>query len=230
LRSIGAYLRRHQVALLALFFALGGTSYAASHLINGSQIKPHTIAKNRLTNGAIASLKGQRGVPGAPGPAGAQGPQGTQGERGPTGTRGPMGARGSTGSRGPTGSRGATGSRGPTGLQGVGLDRPGFALSTVDSAEGVGTDTSVTVGADGLGLVSYYDGTNADLKVAHCSNLACTSATLSTLDSAGSVGTSTSVTVGGDGLGLVSYYYGTNGDLKVAHLSNPFGIPYFRRR
>ena len=80
--------------------------------------------------------------------------------------------------------------------------------------------TSVTVGADGLGLVSYYDTTNDDLKVAHCSNAACTSATSSTLDSAANVGSYTSVTVGADGLGLVSYLDGTNDDLKVAHCSN----------
>jgi hypothetical protein len=28
-RTVGAYLRQHHVALLALFIALGGTSYAA---------------------------------------------------------------------------------------------------------------------------------------------------------------------------------------------------------
>jgi len=30
---------------------------------------------------------------------------------------------------------------------------------------------SITIGADGLGLISYYDVTNADLKVAHLSNV-----------------------------------------------------------
>jgi len=78
--GFGRFLRRNGIALVALFFALGGASYAASTaLINGSKIKPHTIAKNRLTNKAIKQLKGNRGpqgAPGAPGAPGAQGPPG----------------------------------------------------------------------------------------------------------------------------------------------------------
>ena len=70
----------------------------------------------------------------------------------------------------------------------TGLERPGFALTTLDGSGNVGQHTSVTIGADGLGLISYYDVTNRDLKVAHCSDTACTSATLTTLDTAGSVG------------------------------------------
>jgi predicted regulator of Ras-like GTPase activity (Roadblock/LC7/MglB family) len=104
------------------------------------------------------------------------------------------------------------------------------ALATLDSAGDVGVDTSVTVGADGLGLISYYDFDNRDLKVAHCADVACSSATLATLDSAGDVGVHTSVTVGADGLGLISYYDATNDDLKVAHCANAFCTPYFRRR
>ena len=68
------------------------------------------------------------------------------------------------------------------------LDRPGLTLTTLDGPGNVGQYTSVTIGADGLGLISYYDATNGDLKVAHCSNVACTAATLTTLDSAGDVG------------------------------------------
>jgi hypothetical protein len=81
----------------------------------------------------------------------------------------------------------------------------------------VGQDTSVTIGADGLGLISYHDATNGNLKVAHCSNRACTSATLTTLDSIGNVGQDTAVTIGADGLALISYHDVTNGNLKVAH-------------
>lgn len=79
-RGFGRFLRRNTIALLALFIALGGTSaFAAATLISGSQIKPHTIAKNRLTNKAIKQLKGNRGPQGpagAPGAKGATGPQG----------------------------------------------------------------------------------------------------------------------------------------------------------
>jgi hypothetical protein len=76
-------MRQNTIALLALFLVLGGTSFAASTLLNGSQIKPHTIAKNRLTNKAIKQLKGNRGA------RGLQGVPGTQGARGATGPQGP---------------------------------------------------------------------------------------------------------------------------------------------
>ena len=105
----------------------------------------------------------------------------------------------------------------------AGFARPtpaGNGLTTLDSTGFVGRYTSVTIGADGLGLVSYYDNTNADLKVAHCANTTCSSATTATLDSTGSVGQYTWITIDADGLGLVSYYDDTNFDLKVAHCSN----------
>ena len=79
--------------------------------------------------------------------------------------------------------------------------------STLDSAgeTGLGSiGTSLTLGADGLGLISYFDATNITLKVAHCTNIACTSATTSTLDS--NSGRYSSVTIGADGLGLIRYF------------------------
>jgi len=88
----------------------------------------------------------------------------------------------------------------------------------------VGWNTSITIGADGLGLISYLDNGNKDLKVAHCSNLACTSATLSTVDSGAFAGQDSSVTIGADGLALIAY----NG-LKVAHCGNVLCSPYVAR-
>jgi hypothetical protein len=93
-RGIGRFARQNVIALLALFLALGGTAFGAASLINGSQIKPHTIAKNRLTNAAIAQLKGNQG------PRGAQGAQGT---RGATGVQGAQGVQGVKGNQGPPG-------------------------------------------------------------------------------------------------------------------------------
>jgi hypothetical protein len=81
LRGIAAYLGRHHVALLALFVALGGTSLAATGLLNGAQIKRHSIPKDRLTRVAIKQLRGAKGPQG---PRGATGSQGIQGDPGPT--------------------------------------------------------------------------------------------------------------------------------------------------
>ena len=91
-------------------------------------------------------------------------------------------------------------------------------VNTVDSTGLVGEWTSIAIGTDGLGLISYFDRPNLDLKVAHCTNTACTTAATATVDNGGNVGQFTSVAIGTDGLGLISYYDATNGDLKVAHL------------
>jgi hypothetical protein len=93
-------------------------------------------------------------------------------------------------------------------------------ISILDGPEAVGMYTSIAVGTDGLGLISYYDQTNGDLKVAHCDNVLCTSATISVVDSEGDVGAYTSLAIGADGLGLISYHDVTNGDLKVAHCND----------
>jgi len=47
-------------------------------------------------------------------------------------------------------------------------------LTTLDSTGNVGWYTSVTIGTDGLPLISYFDVDNQDLKVAHCANVFCT--------------------------------------------------------
>src|SRR5690348_580733 len=89
LKGFTKHLGRNSIALLALFVALGGTSYAAASFINGKQIKPGSLPKNRLTKSAIKSLhgaKGAQGVPGQRGPTGAQGIQGVQGPPGAAGT------------------------------------------------------------------------------------------------------------------------------------------------
>jgi len=95
-----------------------------------------------------------------------------------------------------------------------------FSIANIDE-NGIGGEySSLEMGEDGLALISYYDATNNDLKVAKCKNIACTSADIYTLDSDGDVGKFSSITIGGDGLGLISYYDETNQSLKVAHCNN----------
>lgn len=81
-------------------------------------------------------------------------------------------------------------------------------------------DTSVTIGADGLGVIAYVEYGAADLKVAHCENLACTSATLTLIDAFQDV-SSVSIATGTDGLGLIAYNNSFSQQLKVAHCENP---------
>jgi hypothetical protein len=100
---------------------------------------------------------------------------------------------------------------------------------TVDSVGQVGDTTSITIGADGLGIVSYQDDTNGDLKIAHCVNVACTSVSALTVDAPGVVGEFSGITIGSDGLPLVSYE-GISADLKIMHCANALCVPYLRRR
>jgi hypothetical protein len=100
--------------------------------------------------------------------------------------------------------------------------RPGFTLTTLDGVGGwCGGFTSAVIGADGLGLISYLDH-DGRLKVAHCNDIACTSATITILDSNSNCsGGGTSVTIGADGLALISYYnYDGGFSLKVAHCND----------
>lgn len=89
-----------------------------------------------------------------------------------------------------------------------------------DDIGDVGQFASVTIGSDGMPLISYYDATNGNLKVAHCYEFRCNGAVVSTLDSTGDVGQYTSIATGTDGLGIISYYDKTHGDLRAAHCSN----------
>lgn len=81
----------------------------------------------------------------------------------------------------------------------------------------VGTYTSITIGADGLPLISYRDQTANRLKVAHCNDLICSAATITTINTPAQ---HTAITIGSDGLGVISLYDPVVGSLKVAHCSN----------
>lgn len=123
--SIREYVRRHHLALLALFVALGGTSVAATNAL----IPRNSVASPQVVNGSllradlakqtIKALKGNRGPRGPEGPTGPIGAQGPAGSDSTVaGPQGPAGPRGATGALGPTGPTGAQGPTGPVGAQG----------------------------------------------------------------------------------------------------------------
>jgi hypothetical protein len=106
LRKLSGHLAKNVVAYLALFVALGGTSYAAVTLKKNSvktqHVKDGTLKRSDFARGVLPAgptgastpRDGQAGTPGrdgAAGPAGSQGDRGPQGERGPQGDRGPAG-------------------------------------------------------------------------------------------------------------------------------------------
>jgi predicted regulator of Ras-like GTPase activity (Roadblock/LC7/MglB family) len=84
---------------------------------------------------------------------------------------------------------------------------------------GVGQYTSITIGADGFPIISYYDMVNSSLKLTRCLNVQCTQGSNTTVDSAGSVGQYTSIALGADGAPVISYWDQANEDLKVARCS-----------
>jgi len=98
-------------------------------------------------------------------------------------------------------------------------------ISVLDSVGNVGGYTSIVKGIDGLGLISYIDNLNWDLKVAHCNNIDCTSATTSVLQTMGHNLQDTSIVIGADGMGIISYYYTTFMNLMTAHCSNELCLP-----
>ena len=101
---------------------------------------------------------------------------------------------------------------------------------TLDSAGIVGEQPSIAIGTDGFPIISYFDGTNGDLKIAHCTNITCTTfGNITPIDVTDIVGVGSSITIGTDGFAIVAYHDITNVDLMVAHCTNiactTFNIP-----
>ena len=153
------------VASLALFVALGGTSYAAL-TITGKDVKDSSLTGKDVKDASLLSKDFRAGQL----PAGPQGPAGAQGEQGPAG---PQGAKGETGPQGPQGERGLAGSAdSPTevlgklkqvdgassgldadlfdGLDSTQLQRRGSTTSCIagDKMTGLGADGNVSCASD----------------------------------------------------------------------------------
>jgi hypothetical protein len=144
------------ISLVALFVALGGTTYAAvalpAHSVGTKQLKNGAVTKKKIATKTIASLRGN------PGPAG---PQGAKGDTGNTGLRGPSDAYNKTASYSlnnlPAGSYAIIAKiayRGGTGLASISCDllgRPsaGGSFTKLDHAQ---TSSSTSSGTTDLVL------------------------------------------------------------------------------
>lgn len=143
------------ISLVALFVALGGTSYAAITItganvrnssLTGADIKNDSLASPDIRNGSLLAKDFKPGqLPagglGVPGPQGSAGPKGDTGATGPKGDTGAAGPKGETGATGGTGAAGATGPVGPS---------TGFAAqqaSSLNFAGGTQTPVSRTLPA-----------------------------------------------------------------------------------
>ncbi len=96
------------------------------------------------------------------------------------------------------------------------------SLTVDDPVNPVGHYTSITIGTDGLPIISHLDNFAGALRVTHCGNAACTAANVSTNvdDTDNHVGLMSSIAIGTDGLPIISHLDVTSGTLRVTHCGN----------
>jgi hypothetical protein len=109
-----AHIRGNAIAYFALFFALGGTSVAATdrllppNSVGSAQVINGSLQKTDLARSAVNALKGNGGPQGPAGAAGSVGPIGPSGQQGLKGDAGAPGAPGTPGTNGTNGTNGVS--------------------------------------------------------------------------------------------------------------------------
>lgn len=93
-------------------------------------------------------------------------------------------------------------------------------LSLVDAGNQSGHYLALAIGADGFPVVSHMDGDNFNLRLSHCTTVACTSAATVIADAAGPNGQYSSVAIGSDGLPFISHYHVGANSLKTTHCND----------
>ena len=166
------------VAYIALFVALGGTSYAAIS-ITGRQVVDSSLTGKDLKNGSVTtsdirnySLRAKDFKLGQL-PVAATGAQGIRGFKGETGATGTTGAIGDTGAKGDTGTTGDTGATGDTGLQGdPGADGSNGTPGPQGDPGTDGTNgTNGAPGADGTAVAFAHVSSAGTLDTANSENI-----------------------------------------------------------
>ena len=95
---------------------------------------------------------------------------------------------------------------------------PTWVVTTVDSAGDVGRYSSIALNSSNNPVIAYYDATNAELKLATCTNACATSSpvwVIATVDRNADVGRHASLQMG-TGSPVIAYRDATNGDVKLA--------------
>jgi hypothetical protein len=91
------------------------------------------------------------------------------------------------------------------------------SISVVDSSGEVGHYPSLVLDGVGNPVITYYQASGSDLKVAHCNDPNCTGGdeSIASPHTLGDAGEYPSLTIGADGYPVVSYYDATNQTLRV---------------
>jgi len=137
-------------ALVALFVALGGASYAAIKIprnsVGTAQLKKNSVNSAKVKNRSLLAADFKQGqLPrGQTGAAGATGPTGSTGDPGPTGEAGPTGGTGVTGSTGATGPTGLSSTAVMSGLSNI-SGTAGRAFGVSGSTVAVASTNAVPV-------------------------------------------------------------------------------------
>lgn len=125
------------IALVALFVALGGASYAAIKIpknsVGTAQLKKNAVNSAKVRNRSLLAVDFKKG----------QLPAGATGAQGATGLQGPAGLPGATGAAGVTGQSGATGATGPTGSVGVTGATGPSSTAALGAVASLGTTTQI---------------------------------------------------------------------------------------
>jgi hypothetical protein len=150
------------IATLALFLAIGGTSYAAV-TITGKNVKNESLSGRDVKNSSLTGKDVRDGSLNSSDFAGGQLPAGPKGDAGAQGPRGDDGRPGADGQRGADGTTGPTGPTGPAGDDAAAGRRVALAADSVEqtvaTVPGLGEIRANCNSNSGGSLLVYYKNT-----------------------------------------------------------------------